>query len=57
MDLVSGRLRKKQPAGKTKDFKPYFACFGPTHMAETVRLEAINTENHYSKTAKNFNCM
>lgn len=57
MDLVSGRLRKKQPAGKTEDFKPYFACFGPTHMAETVRLEAINTENHYSKTAKNFNCM
>lgn len=59
MDLVSVRLRKKQPTGKTKDLKPHFASFGPTHIAETVRLKAIyrTYRYHYSKTIKDLNCM
>lgn len=60
MDLVSGRLRKKQPTGKTEDLKPRCASFGPTLIAETARLEAINYKPHwchYSKTTKDLNCM
>lgn len=60
MDLVSGRLRKKQPTGKSKDLKPHFTSFGSTHIAEAVRLEAVNYRTcwyHNSKTIKDLNCM